>query len=118
MSSPFGAAIRAPRCVPAMTLMPWLYHTTVQDSRATMTDEIEIRRLSPPDLHEHLDALAAVFHDCVAGGASVGYMAPFSHDDARAAFDGFAADAERGRRLILAAFAGGELVGTVQVSSR
>ena len=80
-----------------------------------MTDEIEIRRLFPVDLREQLDALAAVLHDCVAGGASVGYMAPFSHKDARAAFEGFAADAEQGHRLILAAFAEGRLVGTAQV---
>jgi GNAT superfamily N-acetyltransferase len=95
--------------------MPWLYHTAVQDSRATVTDETEIRRLSAPDLREQLGALAAVLHDCVAGGASVGYMAPFSHEDALAAFESFAADAEQGRRLILAAFAEGELVGTAQV---
>ncbi len=80
-----------------------------------MSDEIEIRRLDPPELREQLDALAAVLHDCVAGGASVSYMEPFSHDDARAAFEGFVAEAELGRRLILAAFADGELVGTVQV---
>ena len=66
--------------------------------------EIEIRRLSGAELREQLDALAAVLHDCVAGGASVGYMAPFSHEDALSAFEGFAADAEQGRRLILAAF--------------
>ena len=80
-----------------------------------MNDEIEIRRLHPPELLEQLDALAAVLHDCVAGGASVSYMAPFSHEDARAAFEGFVAEAEQGRRLILAAFADGDLVGTVQV---
>ena len=80
-----------------------------------MADEIEIRRLAPGDLCEHLDALAAVLHDCVAGGASVGYMEPFSHADARAAFEGFAAEVDAGRRLLLAAFADGELVGTVQV---
>ena len=80
-----------------------------------MTDEIEIRRLSPPDVRAQLEALAAVLHDCVAGGASVGYMTPFSHEDAVAAFESFATDAERGRRLILAAFADGELVGTAQV---
>jgi GNAT superfamily N-acetyltransferase len=56
-----------------------------------------------------------VLEDCVAGGASVGYMWPFSHADARAAFEGFAAQVTRGRRLILAAFDGGEVVGTVQV---
>lgn len=76
---------------------------------------VEVRRLEGDDLHEQLDALAGVLHDCVAGGASVSYMSPFSHEQARAAFDGFAADAERGNRLVLAAFAEGELVGTVQV---
>jgi GNAT superfamily N-acetyltransferase len=77
--------------------------------------QIEIRRLAAAELREQLDALAAVLHDCVAGGASVSYMEPFSHEDARAAFEGFAAEAEQGRRLILAAFAEGRLVGTVQV---
>ena len=76
---------------------------------------VEIRRLGAREVRAQLDALAAVLHDCVAGGASVGYMWPFSHEDARAAFDAWAADVEQERRLILAAFAGGALVGTVQV---
>ena len=80
-----------------------------------MTAAVEIRRLAPEEVHEHVDALAAVLHDCVAGGASVGYMQPFTLEDARAAFAAFAAEAARRRRLILAAFAGDELVGTVQV---
>ncbi len=80
-----------------------------------MSDHIEIRRLEPPELRERLGALADVLHDCVAGGASVSYMAPFSPEDARDAFAGFVAEAEQGRRLILAAFADGMLVGTVQV---
>jgi ribosomal protein S18 acetylase RimI-like enzyme len=77
--------------------------------------QVEIRRIASADLDEQLDALADVLVDCVAAGASVSYMWPFSHADARAAFEGFAAEVERGRRLILAAFADGELVGTVQV---
>jgi GNAT superfamily N-acetyltransferase len=76
---------------------------------------VEIRRLAGSELDEQLDALAAVLEDCVAGGASVGYMWPFSHADARVAFEGFAAEVARGRRLILAAFDDRELVGTVQV---
>jgi GNAT superfamily N-acetyltransferase len=80
-----------------------------------VSEQIEIRRLQPGELREHVDGLAAVLHDCVAGGASVSYMEPFSPDDARDAFAGFAAEAEEGRRLILAAFADGLLVGTVQV---
>ena len=80
-----------------------------------MAAQIEIRRLAVPELREQLDALAGVLHDCVAGGASVSYMAPFSTADARSAFEGFVEEAERGHRLILAAFADGDLVGTVQV---
>jgi GNAT superfamily N-acetyltransferase len=76
---------------------------------------IEVRRLQGPELREQLDALAAVLEDCVAGGASVGYMAPFSREDARRAFEGFVADAEQGRRVLLAAFDDGRLVGTAQV---
>jgi GNAT superfamily N-acetyltransferase len=80
-----------------------------------MSGAIEIRRLDPGEARDQLDELASVLHDCVAGGASVSYMAPFSHEDARAAFAGFVADAERGGRLVLAAFDDGRLVGTVQV---
>jgi GNAT superfamily N-acetyltransferase len=79
------------------------------------TEQIEIRRLDATEARTQLDGLAAVLVDCVAGGASVGYMAPFSHEQARAAFAAWAAEVEQGRRLILAAYADGELVGTVQV---
>jgi ribosomal protein S18 acetylase RimI-like enzyme len=80
-----------------------------------VVDGVEIRRLGGANLEEHLDRLAAVLEDCVVGGASVGYMWPFSHADARDAFKGFAAEVAQGRRLLLAAFDEGELVGTVQV---
>jgi GNAT superfamily N-acetyltransferase len=80
-----------------------------------VSEPIEIRRLVSSELHERLDALARVLVDCVAGGASIGYMAPFSHEDARAAFEGFAAEVDTGRRLLLAAFEDGDVVGTVQV---
>jgi len=79
-----------------------------------VTEQIEVRRLGAGDARDHVDALAAVLVDCVEGGASVSYMAPFTHDDARRAFEGWLAEAEQGRRLILAAFVNGELIGTVQ----
>ena len=79
------------------------------------TDQIEIRRLGVTEVNAQLDGLAGVLADCVAGGASVSYMAPFSHRDAREAFEAVAAEVEQGRRLLLAAFADGEVVGTVQV---
>lgn len=77
--------------------------------------DVEIRVLDAGAAQENLDGLAAVLEDCVAGGASVSYMAPFSRADAREAFAGFVADVAAGRRLLLAAFAAGEVVGTVQV---
>jgi GNAT superfamily N-acetyltransferase len=73
---------------------------------------IEVRTLSTDEARARLDDLAAVLFDCVDGGASVGYMAPFSLDDARAAMAAFAAD---GRRVIFGAFDGGEFVGTAQL---
>jgi GNAT superfamily N-acetyltransferase len=77
--------------------------------------QIEVRRLAGAELEEHLDELAAVLADCVDGGASVGYLAPFSPARARAELEGMAAEVDRGRRLLLAAFDGGRVVGTVQV---
>jgi len=42
-------------------------------------------------------------------------MAPFSHEQARGVFDLVAEEVEQGRRLLLAAFLNGDVVGTVQV---
>jgi GNAT superfamily N-acetyltransferase len=75
-----------------------------------------IRRLDAAAVRAALDGLAAVLVDCVEGGASVSYMAPFSHDDARAVFEEVAAEIGRARRVLLAAFDGGDIVGTVQVN--
>src|SRR3954468_7394451 len=79
-------------------------------------EEVEVRRLDGEELRAVLDGLAAVLVDCVEGGASVSYMAPFSHDDARGVFEEVAAEVERGRRVLLAAFDDGDVVGTVQVN--
>ena len=79
------------------------------------TEQIEIRRLDGTELRAHLDGLAAVLADCVAGGASVSYMAPFSHEQARSAFEAWAAEVDQGGRVVIAAFGDGNLVGTVQV---
>lgn len=87
----------------------------VAGERIPEADAIEIRRLDPAEIDQHIDALAVVLEDVVAGGASIGYMAPFSHLDARDAFTSFAAEVAHGRRLLLAGFLDGALVGTVQV---
>jgi GNAT superfamily N-acetyltransferase len=79
------------------------------------TEQLDVRRLSAAEAHEQLDALAWVLADCVAGGASVGYLAPFSQAEARAVYEDYVRDAERGRRIILGAFLDGALVGTAQL---
>ena len=78
-------------------------------------EHIEVRQLDGAQLQAHLDDLAAVLADCVEGGASVSYMWPFSHAQARTEVDAMAVEVDAARRLLLAAFAAGELVGTVQV---
>ena len=79
-------------------------------------EQIAIRRLGVTEVYSQLDGLAAVLVDCVEGGASVSYLAPFSHEQARSAFEAVAVEVEQGRRLLLGAFAKDELVGTVQVA--
>jgi ribosomal protein S18 acetylase RimI-like enzyme len=77
---------------------------------------VEVRTLDPAEARGLLDALAGVLHDCVSGGASVSYMADFTREDARAAFESVIDDVESGKRLLFAAFLDGALVGTVQMA--
>ncbi len=73
---------------------------------------IEIRLI---DGHGHVDALAQVLFDCVHAGASVGFMDTLTLDEARTFYEGVAADVSAGGRLLLGAFDGDALVGSVQV---
>ena len=59
--------------------------------------------------------LATVLLDCVARGASVGFMAPLSRERAEAFWTGVAEGVARGDRRLIAARVGGEIVGTAQV---
>ncbi|HEY6963259.1 MAG TPA: GNAT family N-acetyltransferase [Gaiellaceae bacterium] len=76
---------------------------------------VETRRLTVDEARAALDDLSEVLYDCVQGGASVSFLAPFTRDDARDFFASVLPDVERGRRVLLAAYDGGELVGTVQL---
>ena len=78
-------------------------------------EQITVRRLAASEVRAHLDGLAAVLADCVAAGASVSYMEPFTHDDARAAFEGWLPELEQERRVLVAAFVDRDLVGSVQL---
>jgi len=76
---------------------------------------VEITQLTAAEARPQLSALAQVLVDCVDGGASVSFMAGFSQSDAEAFFAKVIDGVERGERILLAAFLGTELVGTVQV---
>jgi GNAT superfamily N-acetyltransferase len=75
----------------------------------------EIVSLDAPVADSALDQLAAVLVDCVEGGASVSFMAPFSHDQARAFFRKVAGSVAAGDTVLLAAELNGRIVGTVQL---
>lgn len=59
--------------------------------------------------------LAEVLADCVAGGASVSFMLPFSRDDAAKFFDQVIASVASGDTVLVAAKLDGRVVGTVQL---
>jgi GNAT superfamily N-acetyltransferase len=74
-----------------------------------------VRRLDAAEARAHAPALGEVLADAVAGGDSIGFMAGFSAADGAAFYETVLPELERGTRVLLAAFADGELVGTVQL---
>ncbi|MGA2879632.1 MAG: GNAT family N-acetyltransferase [Bryobacteraceae bacterium] len=76
---------------------------------------IEVRQLTASEGRQSLGALADVLVDCVEGGASVSFMAPFPKSDAEKFFEKILFEVETGGRILVAAFDGSKLVGTVQV---
>lgn len=77
---------------------------------------MNVRVLAPDEVRALAPALGAILADCVAGGASVSFMAPYSQDDARRFFEKVAEAAERGTVSVLAGEIDGEILGTVQVA--
>jgi GNAT superfamily N-acetyltransferase len=75
----------------------------------------EILTLEAPVAESALEQLAAVLVDCVEGGASVSFMAPFSQAQALAFFRKVALSVASGDTVLLAAGVGGKIVGTVQL---
>jgi GNAT superfamily N-acetyltransferase len=80
----------------------------------------EVRRLGAEEARAAVPGLADVLIDCVAGGASVSFMAPLHRDKAMGFWQGVADGVARGERVLLVAEAVGAdsewgIVGTVQV---
>lgn len=75
---------------------------------------VEIRQLTAAD-RQYLEQLAEVLVDCVEGGASVSFMTPFGRAEAESFFKQVLDGVQRGERILLGAFVGAQLVGTVQI---
>lgn len=76
----------------------------------------EILRLGPRELEAALPALADILHACVHDGASVGFVLPFPRLEAEAFWrEAVLPPLQAGRRVLLAARAGGRIVGTAQL---
>ena len=80
-----------------------------------MSATAEIVALDAPVADTALEQLADVLVDCVEGGASVSFMAPFSHAEALTFFRKVAASVAAGDTVLLAAQLDGKIVGTVQL---
>ena len=75
----------------------------------------EISVLAAPVPDAALEQLAAVLVDCVEGGASVSFMAPFSQGEALAFFRKVANSVASGDTVLLIAKLDGKIIGTVQL---
>ncbi|GLR54613.1 GNAT family N-acetyltransferase [Shinella yambaruensis] len=78
----------------------------------------EIRLLDAEETRARMGELADVLADCVTGGASVGFMAPYGPADALPFWRDVAAAVGEGATLLFAAERAGRIVGTVQVGIR
>jgi GNAT superfamily N-acetyltransferase len=75
---------------------------------------IEVRRLAALGPSE-IAGLARVLQDCVQGGASVSFMLPMSLEKAAAFWRGLAGAVQCGEMIVLAAYEGTSILGTVSL---
>ena len=76
----------------------------------------DIAVLNAAEAEAAVGDLAEVLEDCVAGGASVNFMAPYSRTSAAAYFRTIVDEVARGVTVLLAARTDGRIVGTVQIN--
>lgn len=76
---------------------------------------MEIKALNASEARAFIPGLAAVLVDCVMKGGSVNFMQPYGQAEGEAFFAGVAEGVAQGEIILLAAFDGARIVGTVQV---
>ncbi|MBX4178750.1 GNAT family N-acetyltransferase [Streptomyces geysiriensis] len=77
---------------------------------------MSVIRVDERELTARLDGLAGLLADTVAGGASVGFLAPLGHEEAAAWWRGRAADVAAGRLAVWVAREGERVTGTVSLA--
>jgi acetyltransferase len=75
----------------------------------------EVRSVNPAQLDEYLTSFIALLQDAVESGASVGFVPPLDHGDARAYWSGVKSALAGGNRILLAAIEHGDVLGSVQL---
>ena len=76
---------------------------------------LEIIRLDGPTFDAAIPDLAVILADAVAGGASVGFLLPFTPEDAATWWQSIERDVVRGNVLVIAARLDRRVVGTAQL---
>lgn len=77
--------------------------------------QITTRTLTPTEATAAIPALSNILSDCVEGGASVGFMSPYTPDDAKPYWQGVAQAVAEGNTVLIVAEKDGEPLGTVQL---
>jgi ribosomal protein S18 acetylase RimI-like enzyme len=77
---------------------------------------IKVAALDPAAFANAIDRLAQILRSCVHEGASIGFIMPFAHSEARAYWlDKVAAPHAAGAKVVLVATLGDEIAGTSQL---
>lgn len=76
---------------------------------------IEIQQLNAEAAQNAIPELAEILQASVSQGASIGFIMPFTLEQAQAFWRGLLPAIERGERLLLVAYDAGRVVGTVQL---
>jgi GNAT superfamily N-acetyltransferase len=76
---------------------------------------VEIRSLNAVEAQNHLDGLTGILLDCVAGGASIGFLQDLTKPRAEAFFEKVLTAVQLGERFLFGAFLDSALAGTVQL---
>jgi 2'-5' RNA ligase/GNAT superfamily N-acetyltransferase len=88
----------------------------VRDPQRYDGDAVTIGALDPVEFPALCDRLGEIVADSVASGAGVNFLLPFSAGDGAAWWRAQAGDVASGRRILLVARDGGEVVGTVSLN--